>query len=198
VIPTSPDVTGLLARWQRGESGAEEELLPLVYAELRRIAARELRRERPDHTLQPTALVHELYLELRGCGMAWENRTQFFGFAAHVTRRVLVAHARRRGARKRGGDLRRVVLEPAAEPRSEPPSVDLVALDEALDRLSRIDGRLARIVELRYFGGLTLEETAELLGVSAMTVSRGWQRARAWLFDALTAGPGDPACLTTS
>jgi RNA polymerase sigma factor (TIGR02999 family) len=198
VTSPSPDITGLLARWQRGEPGAEEALLPLIYAELRRIAARELRRERSDHTLQPTALVHELYLELRDCGMEWENRVQFFGFAAHVTRRVLVAHARRRGARKRGGELRKIPLDQAPDPRTEAPSVDLVALDEALERLARIDLSLARIVELRYFGGLTLEETAELLGVSTMTVSRGWQRARAWLLDALTAGPEDRACLTTS
>ena len=192
------DLTGLLHRWQAGDSGAEERLLPLVYGELRRIAGRELRRERSDHTLQATALVHEVYLELRKCGLTWENRVQFFGFAAHVARRVLVAHARRRDAQKRGGAVRRVSLDETVELAATVRGPDLLALDEALDRLSRVDAGLARIVELRYFGGLTLDETAEILGVSAVTVSRGWQRARSWLFDALTVTPGGEACLTSS
>ncbi len=186
------DLTGLLHRWQAGDSGAEERLLPLVYGELRRIAGRELRRERSDHTLQATALVHEVYLELRKCGLTWENRVQFFGFAAHVARRVLVAHARRRDAQKRGGAVRRVSLDETVELAATVRGPDLLA------RLSRVDAGLARIVELRYFGGLTLDETAEILGVSAITVSRGWQRARSWLFDALTVTPGGEACLTSS
>lgn len=189
------DLTLLLGHWHAGSARAEADLLPLVYRELRRIAARELRRERPNHTLQPTALVHELYLELkRSRGLVFESRREFFGFAAHLARRVLVAHARHRQQAKRGGALRPVGLAEAGPLPAPTPAPDLVALDDALGGLWEVDPVLVRIVELRYFVGLTLDETAEVLGVSAMTVSRGWQRARAWLFEALSAPMGAPLC----
>ena len=184
-------MTALLAAWGRGDASAYERLVPLVYAELREMAGRYLRRERPDHTLQPTALVHEAYLRLVDQTSArWSNREQFFAIAAQAMRRILVDHARGRDARKRGGDVVKVPLadaggpgvpEPAA-PSSGPTEVALVDLDEALHELAGLDPELVRVVELRYFAGLTIEETASARGVSPATVKREWAAARAWLF----------------
>ena len=176
------NVTALLRAWASGDPEAGERLLPVVYRELRRQAAGYLRRERRDHTLPATALVHEAYLRLVGERAPWENRNHFFGVAARVMRQVLVDHARRHGAAKRGGAWTRVSLE-GAEGASRTPerSIDLVALDRALEELAAIDAGKARVVELRYFAGLSLEETAETLGVSPSTVTREWRMARAWL-----------------
>ncbi|HRC88100.1 MAG TPA: sigma-70 family RNA polymerase sigma factor [Thermoanaerobaculia bacterium] len=185
-------VTELLQRWSDGDQLAGQKVLPLVYPELRRIAVAAMRRERADHTLQATALVHEAYLYLREQhGLKWENRTQFFGFAAHLLRRLLITDARRRNRAKRGGQWQRVTLAEAADV-ANPDSADLVDLDEALRSLESIDPQKARIVELRFFGGLTLEETASYLGISPVTVSRQWARARAWLFETLRTA-GSPA-----
>jgi RNA polymerase sigma factor (TIGR02999 family) len=183
VKPESPEsVTALLRAWNAGDEEAGRRLIPLVYGELRRRAGGYLRRERPGHTLQPTALVHEAYLRLVGLQGQWRSRSQFFGVASNLMRRILVDHARRRRAAKR--DAIRVTLNEAAEPAVER-EVDLVRLDEALSELSALDARQARVVELRYFGGLTLDEAAQLLGVSIATVKRDWTLARAWLFDRL-------------
>ncbi len=180
----SQSVTRLLTAWSQGDEGALEKLIPLVYGELRRVAARRLRRERSDHTLQTTALVHEAYLHLvEQKRVKWQNRAHFFGVAANLMRRILVDHARARGAAKRGGGAWRVSVDEtvAIAPGLRDP--ELIALDEALEELARFDPRQARIVELRFFGGLSLEETASLLGVSAITVSRDWSMARAWLHE---------------
>jgi RNA polymerase sigma factor (TIGR02999 family) len=180
------EVTALLRAWSKGDLEAGERLIPLVYAELRRQAARYLRRERKDHTLRPTALVHETYLRLVGQRAgAWQGRSQFFGVAAQVMRRILVDHARRHKAGKRGGSWCRVSfddLDRRGVPAAAAGDLDLVALEEALDELALLDAGKARLVELRFFAGLSLEETAEVLGVSASTVSREWKMARAWLF----------------
>ena len=162
--------------------------MPLVYEELRRQAARQLRRERADHTLRPTALVHEAYLRLLGQDRAqWQNRAQFYAVAARIMRRVLVDHARQRAAHKRAGSWCRVSLVEglAALPAMD---VDVLALDRALEELARLDPQRARVVELRFFGGLTLDEAAEALGVSPATVTRSWRMARAWLFRRLREG----------
>lgn len=187
-------MTALLAAWGRGDASAYERLVPLVYADLREMAGRYLRRERPDHTLQPTALVHEAYLRLVDQTSArWSNREQFFAIAAQAMRRILVDHARGRDARKRGGDVVKVSLadagapEPAA-PSAGPPEVALVDLDEALHELAGLDPELVKVVELRYFAGLTIEETASARGVSPATVKREWAAARAWLFRRLRGG----------
>ena len=187
---TPPPVTALLARWAEGDREAADEVLPLVYDELRSIAARYLRRERRGHTLQATAIVHEAYVQLiEQNGLRFENRGHFIGFVARVLRRVLVLHARERGAHKRGGQLRRITLvETQSIALDQPP--DLEALDEALTRLAAFDPRKARIVELRFFGGMTGQEIAEALEVGTATVSREWRSARAWLFAELSAdGP---------
>jgi RNA polymerase sigma factor (TIGR02999 family) len=185
---TPEDLTALLRAWSAGDRAAEEKLLPLVYEELRKQAARQLRRERAEHTLRPTAVVHELYLRLAGQHRtAWANRAQFFAVAAQLMRRVLVDHARERGAAKRAGGWQRVVLDEDM-PGTAPREADLLALDEALAELGELDPRRARMVELRYFGGLTLDETAEALAVSPATVSREWQLARAWLHRRLARG----------
>lgn len=175
------DLTELLGDWGRGDAGALNELLPLVYAELRRVAARQLRRERDDHTLEPTALVHEAYLRLvqQRC-VDWRNRAHFFGVAAHVMRRILVDHARRHDAVKRGDGVRRVPMDCAVSA-AAPPEVPVLALDRALLRLEAMDPSLATIVELRAFGGLTIEEAAQVLEVSPSTAKREWRTARAWL-----------------
>ena len=179
------DVTGLLKQWGRGDRGALAELLPIVYSELRRIAGRQLRRERPNHTLEPTALVHELYFDLIGQrDVDWQSRAHFFALSARLMRRILVDHARARGARKRGGLLEIVDLEDAA---GAAPGLDVIAVDEALTRLAARDAEHARIVELRYFAGLTVEETAHVLGRSARTVKREFRLAKAWLYRELTA-----------
>lgn len=180
--PPEPDqVTALLDAWCRGDHEALAALVPFVHAELRRMAARQLRRERGDHTLQPTALVNEAFLRLAGQRrVQWQNRAHFFGVAACVMRRVLVDHARRRNAWRRGGGPVRVELTEATRI-SDAPDLDLIALDAALDALAAQDARQARVVELRFFGGLTVEETAEVLEVAPSTVKLDWQMARAWL-----------------
>jgi RNA polymerase sigma-70 factor (ECF subfamily) len=175
------ELTAVLRAWSEGDPAAEAKLLPLVYDQLRRQAAHQLRRERPGHSLSPTAVVHELYLRLVPQERAsWVNRTQFFAVASRLIRRVLVDHARARRTAKRAGGWQRVTLaDDVAE--AGPPDLDLLALDRALEELAALDARRARLVELRYFGGLSLDETAAALGVSAATVSREWQLARAWL-----------------
>ncbi len=180
-------LTALLHQWTGGDSQAVDRVLPLVYEELHRIAAREFRRERSQHTLQATAIVHEAYMRLRNVhGVTWDSRQQFFGFAAHLIRRILVEHARTRGRVKRGSGYQRVTLaEAQALAASRPP--DLLALDDALTALTELDERKATVVELRFFGGLTTEETAAVLGVSSETVGREWRRAKAWLFQQLAA-----------
>ena len=184
-LGAQPPLTELLEQWSAGDSQAVDHVLPLVYEELHRIAAREFRRERPEHTLQATAIVHEAYLRLRHVhGVAWHNRHQFFGFAAHLIRRILVEHARSRGRAKRGSDYQRVTLAEASLVSVARP-VDLLALDDALSTLTELDGRKATVVELRFFGGLTAEETAAVLGVSAETIGREWRRAKAWLYQQL-------------
>jgi RNA polymerase sigma-70 factor (ECF subfamily) len=174
-------VTDLLLAWGNGDEGARDRLVALVYEDLRRRAGAYLRRERSDHLLQPTALVNEVYLRLVDHkSVRWENRAQFFGLAARLMRHILVDHARARGAQKRGGAALAVTLEEGALPSPETP-VSLVALDEALEVLAELDPRQSRVVELRYFGGLSVEETAEVLGLSPATVKRDWTLARAWL-----------------
>lgn len=181
MTPDLDDVTSLLKEWGAGQDGALEKLVPLVYRELRSLAASQLQGERPAHTLQPTALVNEVFLRLLdGREVAWQNRAHFFALAARMMRRILVDHARARLAEKRGGGAVPLLLEASFDPA---PMSDraLLALDDALAALKRMDSRQCRIVELRYFAGLTLEETAELLGVSVATVKREWTMARAWL-----------------
>jgi RNA polymerase sigma factor (TIGR02999 family) len=169
-----------------GKQAVYDELFPLVYAELRRIAAREMRREKPGRTLQTTALVHEAYLRLlKDASLSFENRAHFLGIAAHAMREILIEHARARSARKRGGGAVRLTLDDLVAPVPSP-SIDVLALDEALQRLARLDERHARVVELRYFGGLSVEETAVALELSPATVKRAWTVARAWLFRELT------------
>lgn len=176
------DITILLAELRAGNRSAESRLLPLVYDELRRRARRYLRAERPDHTLQPTALVHEAYLRLAGQnGVDWQNRTHFFAVAAQVMRRILVDHARAHKAEKRGGHEPRIALEEGLA-FTEEKSAELLALDEALARLAERDPRQARVVELRFFGGLSEDEAAEVLGISTRTLKRDWSVARAWLY----------------
>ncbi|HEV8382527.1 MAG TPA: sigma-70 family RNA polymerase sigma factor [Gemmatimonadales bacterium] len=183
------DVTGLLLRWSQGDAQALDQLLPLVYGECRRIAERQLRRERPDHTLSPTALVHELYLQLVDQRRAtWQNRAHFFAVAAQLMRRILVDHARSRGAQKRGGrgagGGRGVLVSLDADLEAAQPSraAEVLALNDALDRLAARDPEQQRIVELRFFAGLTVEEVAHVVGRSPRTVKREWQLAKAWLF----------------
>ena len=185
------NVTGLLRRWREGDGQALEELMPLVYGELRRLAARYLRLERSDHTLQPTALVHEAYLRLVGQkNVAWQNRAHFFGLAAQLMRRILVDHARRRAAVKRDAAPTRIALEPPAPGQEADREPEILALHEALTGLERLDARQAQIVELRFFGGLSVEETAEAAGVSTATVKREWRTARAWLRRELDSAAG--------
>jgi RNA polymerase sigma factor (TIGR02999 family) len=175
-------VTALLIRWGEGDPRALDELTPLVYAELKRLAQRHLRRERRGHTLQATALVHEAFVRLVDQReMAWQNRAQFFAIAARLMRRLLVDHARARAAKKRGGAAVPVTLELDREVAQPERGVDLLRLDDALERLAALDETQARIVELRYFAGLTIEQTAEAVGSSPATVKREWTHARAWL-----------------
>ncbi|WP_396627160.1 sigma-70 family RNA polymerase sigma factor [Luteitalea sp.] len=186
-------VSRLIADSAAGDEAAAAALVPLVYDELRRVASAALRRERADHTLQPTALVHEAFLRLAGATeVPWRDRGHFVAIAARVMRQVLVDHARGRGALKRGHALVRIPLEGVDVAQMPGSDVDLVVLDQALERLAALDERQARIVELRFFGGLTVEETAALIGASARTVKRDWQMARAWLKRELaTVGPPD-------
>ncbi len=180
--PAPGDVTSLLLDWNRGRAEALEELMPVVYEELRRLAKAHLGRERRDHTLQPTDLVHEAYLKLVDQRhVDWKNRAHFFAVAARLMRRVLVDHARARLAQKRGGGAVRVAFDETLVLGTEAADVLLLALDDALTELGALDVRQARTVELRYFAGLTVDEAAEALGVSGMTVKRDWTVARAWL-----------------
>ena len=174
------EVTALLRAWSSGDREALERLLPLVYAELRRLAASQMRRERSDHTLQPTALVHEAYVRLVDQRLAWKDRGHFFGVAARAMREVLVDHARRRRAGKRSSRPHRISLD-AADVAVQPQTIDLLALDEALKSLTAFDERQARLVELRLFAGLTVQESAEVLGCSPATASRDYRHAEAWL-----------------
>lgn len=180
-------ITQLLVDWSKGDQKALDSLMPLVYSELRRQAANYLRRERPSHTLQPTALVNEAYLKLVDQKNAkWQNRAQFFGVAAQLMRRILVDHARAHQAEKRGGaDQQRLSITSAGQLGTEPvisePAIDLLALHEALNELAEIDLQQSRVVELKFFGGLSIEETAEVLGIGHATVERDWKMARAWL-----------------
>jgi len=180
--PTPSEVTRLLKDWGNGDSAALDQLMPIVYDELRRVAARYLRRERQDHTLQATALVNEAYLRLIDQNQVqWQNRAHFMGVAAQMMRRILVDHARTHNRVKRGGGAQKVSLDEAvalAEDRTE----DLVELDDALKALAEFDERKSRVVEMRYFGGLSVEETAEVLKVSEITVARDWKLAKAWLY----------------
>jgi RNA polymerase sigma factor (TIGR02999 family) len=182
-------VTALLVEWGDGNQAALDRLMPVVYAELRRMAARHLRRERPDHTLQPTALVHEAYLKLIDQrSVQWQNRAQFFGVAAQLMRRILVDHARARGATKRGSAMPKVTLDEAGELPAAT-AFDVLGVDQALNRLAAIDAEQARIVELRFFGGLSVEETAQVVHRSPRTIKREWRLARAWLHGELGSGP---------
>jgi RNA polymerase sigma factor (TIGR02999 family) len=184
--PAPPgEITRLLLAWRQGDRNALDRLIPLVYAELHRMAERHLRRERPGHTLQPTAIVHEAYVKLIGRqGVDWQDRAHFFAVAAQSMRRILVEHARRRDAKKRGGDEARYLLETVVM--TEPRAVDLIALDDALHKLAALDEEQGRIVELRFFGGLTEAETAEVLSVSSRTIHRKWLAAKMFLYRELS------------
>jgi len=185
------NVSRLLADWGNGNQDALEELVPLIYKELRNLAHNFLYRERPGHTLQTTALVHEAYLKLIDQNDArWQNRAHFFAIAAQAMRRILIDSARKHAAAKRGGPQEKLSLDEVADIALEP-DIDLLKLDEALNELAKIDLRQSRIVELRYFGGLTIEETAEVISVSPATVKREWMMARAWLHQELTDGDLD-------
>lgn len=186
--PTSPfrfvpsEVTQLLQQWSAGRAEALDRLMPLVYDELRRLAASYMRRERPDHTLGASGLVNEAFLRLVDQqDVRWQNRAHFFGIAAQAMRRILVDHARARASSKRGAGEPHLPLE-EADALTPMPDADLLALDDALNRLAALDPQQSRIVELRFFGGLTIEETAEVLGISPATVGREWALARAWLY----------------
>jgi RNA polymerase sigma factor (TIGR02999 family) len=175
-------ITRLLRDWSKGDQAALEKLMPLVYGELRKLAGNYLRRERQGHTLQPTALVNEAYLKLIDQRNAkWQNRAQFFGVAAQLMRRILVDHARAHQAAKRGGSDQERLSITSAERIVQQPAVDLLALHEALEELATLDPQQERIVELRFFGGLSIEETGEVLGIGHATVERDWKMARAWL-----------------
>lgn len=189
MTPASGDVTGLLLQWNEGSQEARERLIALVYQELRRLAARALRSERSDHTLQPTALVHEAYLKLVDQRkVQWRNRAHFFAVAAGLMRRILVDHARRHRAARRGGTAPKMSIAEDAVAAPGGPDVDLIALDVALTELHAFDPDQSRVVELRFFGGLTVEETAEAVGASRATVQRDWSMARAWLRERLRTG----------
>lgn len=176
-----PDVTALLCRWSAGDEKAPEQLMPLVYQELRDLARRYLQRERGGHTLQPTALVHEAYLRMVDQSrIQWQNRAQFFGIAAQLMRRILVDHARAHVAAKRGGNAQRISLDDA-QISPEERAAELVELDAALTELAAVDDRKSRIVELRFFGGLSIDETAEAMGLNSATVRRDWTVAKTWL-----------------
>jgi RNA polymerase sigma factor (TIGR02999 family) len=180
--PPTDSVTQLLIELSNGDRDAVDLLLPVIYDELRKLAANYLRRERPDHTLQPTALVHEAYLRLVDqTRVNWQNRAHFFGVAAQIMRRLLVDHARKHNAEKRRQDFQKLSLDENID-RAVERSAELIALDDALKALSAFDEQKARMVELRYFGGLSIEETADVLGVAPTTVKRQWRFAKAWLY----------------
>lgn len=181
MISIPKDVSQLLRAWNKGDSDAENELMQIVYDELRRLARNYLRRERADHTLQPTALVHEAYLRLVDQrSVEWQNRAHFYGIAALMMRRILVNYAKGRERAKRGGEAQRLSLS-AVDRLGGKKELDLIGLDDALKRLAEIDPQQSRIVELKYFGGLTIEEIAEVTGISVATVKREWSAARAYL-----------------
>ena len=183
----SPEITEKLRQWSDGKQEALDALLPLVYEELHRQAARYLRRERIGHTLQTTALIHETYLKLVDQReVDWQNRAHFFGIAANAMRRILVDYARQRHRAKRGGADETLPLDAVTLAVSEEKSVDLEALDEALTRLAELDERQVRIVELRYFSGLSIKETAEVLHISPATVKKDWKSAKAWLYQEIS------------
>jgi len=185
------DVTVLLGEVAKGDQQAMSKLIPLVYSELRRLAGHYMSRERTDHTLQATALVHEAYLKLVQHPPVWQNRAHFFGIAAQVMRQILVDYARSHGREKRGGGQQVVSLEDVCVVSPEKSS-EYLRVDESLEQLTKVDPRQGRIVELRYFGGLSVEETAEVLGISAKTVTREWSMAKAWLHGDLKQDHGDP------
>ena len=178
---TAENLTGLLVEWRDGDQAALDRLMPLVYDQLRRIAHRYVQRERDGHTLQTSALVNEAYLRLADQKVVWQNRSHFFAVTARVMRHILIDHARRRRYTKHGGDARQVSIDEAAAMSLER-AAELIALEEALDELAQLDRRKSQVVELRYFGGLSLEETAEALDISLMTVRRDWRAAKAWLY----------------
>lgn len=182
---TSSDLTVLLERWSNGDRAALDELTPFVYRELRLLADGYLRRERPGHTLQPTALIHEAFIRLAGQKQKFESRRQFYGVAAHLMRMILVDHARSRGAVKRGDGAERISLE-GVDLFAPERDADLLALDQALDRLAEFDERKSRAIELRFFGGLSLEEVADILEVSVPTVVRELRMAETWLYRELS------------
>jgi RNA polymerase sigma factor (TIGR02999 family) len=188
--PPSKPISELLVRWRDGDQGALQALLPLVYDELKRLARNYLRNERPGHTLQSTALVHEAYLRLVQSPLQLQNRTHFFAVAARLMREILVDHARSRRAAKRDYRCKITLDRAVALPQKR--DVDLLALDDALDELSRLDPRQGRIVELRFFGGLSIDETSEILGISPATVKREWTTARAWLHREMSGGAAPP------
>jgi RNA polymerase sigma factor (TIGR02999 family) len=184
--PDPQHVTQWLAAWRHGDDHARDQLFAAVYPQLRQIASRFLQHERGDHTLEPTALVNELALRLLGAEpIAYSDRTHFFALAAQMMRRILIDHARARVAEKRGGVQQRVNLSSVEEWQAAPQSEDVLTLDEALSKLEQADGRAAKVVELRFFGGLREQEVADVLGVSVITVKRDWKVARAWLVDQL-------------
>jgi RNA polymerase sigma factor (TIGR02999 family) len=175
-------VTQLLLKWGEGDAASLDKLMPLVYDELRRLASNYLRRERQNHTLQPTALVNEAYLKLVDQKNAhWQNRAQFYGVAAQLMRRILVDHARQHHAAKRGGSKQQRLSITSARAIAQTPEVDVLAVNEALEELKQFDPQQERIVELRFFGGLSIDETAEVMGLGHATVERDWKMARAWL-----------------
>jgi len=184
--PIPEDLTGLLESWQKGNPQSQERLLEAVWGELHHLARIYLANERRNHTLQPTALVNEAYLRLAGQKrISWQNRAQFFGVAAQAMRRILVDHSRRQRADKRGGDVLKVELDEARDLPIEP-AVDLLELDQALTALAAVDATQSRLIELRFFAGLTIRETATVLAISPATVKREWSLARAWLFRHMT------------
>ena len=183
---TSNSVTQLLARWNSGDTSARDALVPLVYGELRKIARRCIAGQRSDHTLQPTALVHEAYLRLaRHDSADWRDRVHFFAMAAQMMRQILVDHARKRASLKRGGNAVTVLVEDA-QPASQEKNLDLIALDDAMKQLALLDPRQSQIVELRFFAGLSIEETAEVVNISPATTKREWATARLWLYRAMS------------
>ncbi len=182
---TSNSVTQLLARWNSGDPSARDALVPLVYGELRKIARRCIAGQRGDHTLQPTALVHEAYLRLaRHDSADWRDRVHFFAIAAQMMRQILVDHARKRASLKRGGNAVTILVEDA-QPASPEKNLDLLALDDAMKQLAALDPRQSQIVELRFFAGLSIEETAEVVNISPATTKREWATARLWLYRAM-------------
>jgi RNA polymerase sigma factor (TIGR02999 family) len=191
--PSAPEITHLLLAWGKGDQTALEKLMPLVYEELRRMARRYMNRQRPGHTLQSAALVNEAYLRLIDSSQVqWQDRTHFFAVSAQLMRRVLVDFARARGNLKRGGGAQRIALDEAPEICADR-GAELIALDDALNTLAAMNPRQSQIVELRYFGGLSEEETAEALKVSTRTVRRDWSLARAWLYRELSKEGSDDA-----